>query len=497
MGQDNNMGRSLGILLAFVLLAGSCNKGPQEEAGGGMGGMMDGPPPVAVFVAPVQMVDYSPAIKLIGETRAEQRAVLAAEVAGKVTAIRHRVGERHNEADGWLIRIDPSSYKASADAAEASLRQAEENLNKANNGPREEDIRAQQAQVAAARARLHQAEDNLSRMQALADAGVIAESALIAAKTETETARAALKAAEEVLSAMQAGARIEDRNSAEASVSMAQSNLSSSRISLGRTSVAPEFDSVVSALMVEVGQYVGPGTPLVEVVSAEGTEAWFNLPEEELSNVDIGDDVEMRFAAFPDEVFHGALISVSPAANEQTRQFPLRVVVSDSRIRPGMTVEGRILRGTAVPTKMIDMDSVIQSPLGTICWVMDSDPSDPMKTSARQVTIVTGARLDNMVVVESEELQPGMMVVTRGKQQVYPTAVLIPVNLMPPGGMGGAPGGPDGPGGPPDGKLPAEVEDTAKPADAPAAVAPPQENGTAAAEDKTDSGNPCGEGSAG
>src|SRR5690606_31300641 len=98
-----------------------------------------------------------------------------------------------------------------------------------------------------------------------------------------------------------------------------------------------------------------------------------------------------------------------------------------------------------VPTKMINMDSVIQSPLGTICWVMDSDPADPMSSSARQVILETGARVDNMVVVTTEELQPGMMVVTRGKQQVYPGATLIPVNLMPPGGGGGgAEGGPPG-----------------------------------------------------
>lgn len=490
------MGRLTGTGIAMLLLIlCSCNKGPAEDAGGGMGGMGDGPPPVAVFVAPVQMVDYSPAIKLIGDTRAEQRVTLAAEVPGRVMEIRHRVGERHNASDGWLIRIDPASYQVGTESAEAALRQAEENLNKANNGPREEDIRAQQAQVDAARARLDQAEDNLGRMQALADAGVISETALIAAKTETDTARAALKAAEEVMSAMQAGARVEDRRSAEASVSMAQSNLQSNRISLGRTSVAPKFDAIVSQLMVEVGQYVGPGTPLVEVVSADGTEAWFNLPEEEISNVEIGDDVEMRFAAFPEEVLHGAVISVSPAANDQTRQFPLRVHVSDSRIRPGMTVEGRILRGTAVPTKMIDMDSVIQSPLGTICWVMDSDPSDPMKTSARQVTIVTGARLDNMVVVESDELHPGMMVVTRGKQQVYPMAALIPVNLMPPGGMGGAPGGP---GGPPDGAPTGAASGAAgMPDDAAADEAPPADANEETGEGSVGSENPCSEESAG
>ena len=480
------MGRLTCILIA-VLLLGSCNKGPQQDAGGGMGGMGDGPPPVAVYVEPVQMVDYAPAIKLIGETRATQRAILAAEVAGRVTEIRHRVGERHQLSDGWLIRIDPASYQAGVASAEAAVRQAKESLIKAENGPREEDIRAQQAQVEAARARLQQAEDNLARNEALARGGVISESALIAIRTEAETARAALRAAEEVLSAMQAGARIEDKRAAEAAVSQAQSGLDSSRISLSRTTIRPEFDSIVSNLMVEVGQFVGPGTPLVEVVSADGTEAWFNLPEEELGGVLPGDDVEMRFAAFPDEVLHGAVISISPAANGQTRQFPLRVQVNDARIQAGMSLEGRILREQPVPTKMINMDSVILAPLGTVCWVMDSDPNDPMKSSARQVIITTGARVDNMVVVNSDELQPGMMIVTRGKQQVYPGATLIPVNLMPPGGgMGGAPQGEGGP--PAEGAVPDENY-------------PPADDDSAAGEstgnEDEGSDNPCSEGSAG
>ncbi|MCB1216042.1 efflux RND transporter periplasmic adaptor subunit [bacterium] len=485
--------RYTGILLALLLC--SCNRGGDQGQAAGMGGMGDGPPPVAVFVEPVQMVDYSPAIKLIGETRAEQRAMLAAEVAGSVTGIRHRVGEQHLKSDGWLISIDPASYQAGVNGASAALEMARENLRKAQNGPRSEDVRAQEAQVEAAEARLHQAEDNLARMESLARGGVIAETALVSARTEVETARSAFQAASELLAAMHAGSREEDIAAAEAAVKQAEASLRSSNVSLGRTTVAPDFDSVVSNLLVEVGQFVGPGTPLVEVVSAGETEAWFNLPEEELGNVSPGDDVEMRFTAFPDEVFHGAVISISPAANGQTRQFPLRVAISDTRILPGMTVEGRILRGESVPTKMINMDSVIQAPLGTVCWVMDPDPNDPQKTSARQVIIETGARVDNMVVVMSEELQPGMMVVTRGKQQVYPTAMLIPVNLMNMGG-GGEGGPPPGAGG--EGMQPPPEAGTEGGVDAGSGMhenAGSAEGGQQAGGDEAGGGhdNPCGQ----
>ena len=70
------------------------------------------------------------------------------------------------------------------------------------------------------------------------------------------------------------------------------------------------------------------------------------------------------------------------------------------------------------------------------------------------VTVTIGENVDEFIVVTSGGLSAGDMVVTRGKEQLYPTAHIIPTNLKPPGGGGGG-----APGGAPAGEKPAASGD--------------------------------------
>ncbi|MCH7472581.1 efflux RND transporter periplasmic adaptor subunit [bacterium] len=443
----------LATFLLLVLIAAGCPKGdgqqgPGEEGGFGGGG---GPPPVPVVVAPVELRDYAPAIELVGEIRASKRATLAAEVSGRVVAISHRLGEAHPRSAGALIRIDASSYQVALDGAQARLAAAKEALRRLEKGPREQEIAAQEAAVTAARATEKQALDNFERQEELFEAGVIPESALVAAQAQADAASANCRAAEEMLNNLLAGSREEDIAAASAQVDLAKSNVGAARLDLSRTSVTPAFNAVVSALFVEVGQFVAPGTPLVEVVADGPGEAWFNLPEEEVARVNPGDAVELRLDALMGEVFDGEVISISPAAEKETRQFPVRVAVSSERLKPGMAVRGRLLTEEPRPTMMISEDATLMGNLGLVTYRMTPPAGEGDLPGVEMVPIVTGQHIDDLVVVVEGDLEPGQMVVTRGKEQLYPGAKIIPTNLMGEGGPGGAPGMG---GGPPDGMGP-------------------------------------------
>jgi hypothetical protein len=52
-----------------------------------------------------------------------------------------------------------------------------------------------------------------------------------------------------------------------------------------------------------------------------------------------------------------------------------------------------------------------------------------------------GENLDDVVVLLKGDLKPGDMLVTRGKEQLYPSAKIIPTNLKPQGQTGGIGGG--------------------------------------------------------
>jgi RND family efflux transporter MFP subunit len=391
--------------------------------------------------------DYAQAIELLGDVRAKQRATLAAEVSGKVVKVAHRVGETAPKGQA-LIQIDPASYSAQLAAAQASLETARQQYLEATSGPRRETIAAQESAVAAAQARYDAAKDTLDRQQQLYAEGVVSESALVAAQSGADAAQAALKQEQQRLNELNAGTRTEEVKAAQARVDAAISAVKLAQLSLKRTTVAPPFEALVSQLMVEVGQYVGPGTPLAEVVALKSgskvdNEAWFNLPEAQARRVQPGGMVELRADALarPGEtppVIRGKVASVAPAADPITRQFPVRVWLDDARLRPGMTVRGRILLGTPKATLMVPQDATTQTSLGLAVYRMTPPAKEGELPSVEPVTVTIGENVDKYIVVLTGEVKPGDMLVTRGKEQLYPTAHIIPTNL---GQGGGSPGG--------------------------------------------------------
>jgi len=64
----------------------------------------------------------------------------------------------------------------------------------------------------------------------------------------------------------------------------------------------------------------------------------------------------------------------------------------------------------------------------------------PPLPTVEMVLVETGDTLGDLVAVEGN-LQPGMMVVTRGNEQLQTGASIIPTNLMGDGAQGGAPDG--------------------------------------------------------
>ena len=437
----------LGLLLAAVVCGGCMRRGGPPAGAGAAGGMgaMTGPPPVPVVVAPVELQPYAPAIELTGDIRASQRATLAAEVSGKVVAIAHRVGEKNAQAS-VLISIDPASYQAGVNAAKADLDAAEQALSRLENGPRPQEIAAQEAAVAAAQAQYNQALDNLTRQSELYKQGVVPQSAMVAAQSAADAAKAGVDAAQQVLDSLRQGSRKEDIGGAQARVDQARSGLAVAQLMLSRTMIKPSFDAVVTALYVEVGQYVGPGSPVCEVIADEPAEAWFNLPQDKAADVKTGAVVELRADALPDAVIKGSVISVSPAADPTTRQFPVRVAVKDERLKPGMAVRGRILTAEPKPTLMISDNAPVQSKLGLVVYRMvppgpndqPTMPGMPALPSVESVPVEVGAHVDGLTVLLHGNLKAGDMIVTRGKEQLYISAKIIPTNLMPQGGAGGA-----------------------------------------------------------
>lgn len=139
---------------------------------------------------------------------------------------------------------------------------------------------------------------------------------------------------------------------AEARLKLAQARLSKMRI------VAP-FDGIVGIRRVSLGDYVKDGTDLVNVEDVHDLKVDFRLPERNLRQIRVAQDVEVVADALPGDRWQGRIEAINPRIDANGRSLELRARLDNAsgKLRPGMFVRVRVIigerRGLLVPEEAI------------------------------------------------------------------------------------------------------------------------------------------------
>jgi membrane fusion protein (multidrug efflux system) len=277
---------------------------------------------------------------------------LGTKVAGLVRDV--KVGDYQQVRKGdELVRLEDDDYRAQVAQAAAAVDAAKAAL---ENNRRQRDLQEAriqralagidqaQAQIAAAQAGKEAVQADLSRtgsersrQEALLATGSATRQRVEAAVADQErfTAQLAsreadLTQARTVLRSNQLAVETERRSKAviesqesqlfadlharDAALAVAQVNLSYTRI------VAPA-DGTVGERQVRPGQLVSPGT---QVLSFVGGTTWVqaNFRETQLTNITVGDPVDVRIDVYPGEVIHGRVLEIAPASGSQFALLP-------------------------------------------------------------------------------------------------------------------------------------------------------------------------------
>lgn len=221
---------------------------------------------------------------------------VSGKLPGRVTQVFVKEGDMVKQGD-TLIHIHSS-------VAEAKLMQAEgmETASKAMNkkvdaGTRVQIIQSAEQLLAQARAARVIAEKTYTRMQNLFAQGVVSEQKRDEAKAAFDAAAAGEKAAESQLSLARSGAQSEDKTASEAMVTVARGGVDEVEALLEDQYLTAPCDGQVDQIYPQVGELVSLGAPLMSVLRVDDKWVTFNVREEELNNLKIGQEVEVTVPA--------------------------------------------------------------------------------------------------------------------------------------------------------------------------------------------------------
>ena len=292
-----------------------------------------------------------------------------AKVSGYVTAVNVAENDRVR-ADSTLVRIDEREYAVRVAQADAELAAARAQVG--GSGMAEAQVAnatgqraALDASIAAARANSVKADADLARMRELVAKQIVSRQQLDAAQAAADAARAQLLSAQRSASAAGAGV-----TNAEAGVRLAQARLAAAQatrdnaaLQLSYTRVVSPVGGIVSRKQVEVGQLVQAGQPLLTVVSDTGVWVTANFKETQLSDLHVGQAVELEVDAYGGCSAKGKVESVSAATGAKfallppdnatgnftkvVQRVPVRIAITEGcgkgqPLRPGMSVAAHV-----------------------------------------------------------------------------------------------------------------------------------------------------------
>ena len=229
------------------------------------------------------------AVTIVGVVRATEVRV-EPEVDGQLISIAVEKGARVHAGD-VLAKLSAVELTAQADQARAALASATANRNNVYAGVRREQVDSLKAEIAKANARLEYVQVQLKRTITLASQNFESQQALDQAENDAASARADVAKAQANYDAAVAGPTREERAIADAQVLAASATVAVLERRLEKTILHAPADGVVSVIAAEVGENIRAGQPIL-MVEASGKQ-WlsFNVREDHLSGLTVGETV--------------------------------------------------------------------------------------------------------------------------------------------------------------------------------------------------------------
>ncbi|MAD78936.1 MAG: hypothetical protein CMJ51_06145 [Planctomycetaceae bacterium] len=326
-----------------------------------------------------------------------------------------------------LVRLDAEDYQRQAEAAGERLVQIDAEIDRLDT-----EYAASKSRLTIVERALELSESDLQRVRDARAKGAALPREIDAAEQQVLTARRSLVTIQELIDTLPVKRRI---LSAQRDQLVSDQKIAESQVA--RCEIVAPFDGVVAAVMVEVGEQVGPGSPVVRIFDPSVIELPLRIPASARGRVGTGDRVMIN-RTVGDRPIEAVVDRLSPEDDAGSRTMTVFVEIDsrDGAVVPGLFVRGEVVESDSTPRSIVPRRSVVNQRVmlvedGKIGFerVRTSFPLSGQRPSTGledeqwlvlESTLPEGARV---VVDGARDLEEGMAVEPRSPEGLDESAV--------------------------------------------------------------------------
>ena len=230
---------------------------------------------------------------------------------------------------------------------------------------------------------------------------------------------------------------------AAANAKTSQAAVAEARATLNKKVLRAPFDGKVGVRLVDVGQYLNPGTAVVTLQALDPIYADFYMPPQQASQLSTGLKAMVRLDADAAAHLEGEIAAINPKVETASRNVLVRATLHNpgSKLLPGTSVNIEVNAGKPARYITVPQTAVTFNPYGNTIYLavedkdekgqLKKDDKGQPKLTARQAFVVTGPTRGDQVAV-FEGIKEGDTVVTAGQLKIQNGTSLAVNNAVQP-----------------------------------------------------------------
>lgn len=206
-----------------------------------------------------------------------------------------------------------------------------------------------------------------------------------------------------------------------------------------KTIVAP-FAGDLGLVLVNLGQYLTPGTVIVTLQDLTQMQADFLVPQDKVNAMAPGQTVTVTADGLPGRTFTGQIQAINSKIDPNTRNATVRAIIPnpDKVLRPGMFVAVTVNIGAPQQLVTLPATAITYNSYGSLAFLVKPN-ADGTGNIVQQSFVTTGDKRGDQVAV-LKGIDPGQEVVTGGQLKLKNgAAVTIDNSVQPPNNPTAAP----------------------------------------------------------
>lgn len=197
-----------------------------------------------------------------------------------------------------------------------------------------------------------------------------------------------------------------------AAAAQARAQAQAVQAEIGDRVIRAPFAGWVSLRNISVGAIASQGTTIATISDLSTIKLDFTVPETMLSALQVGQTIEARSDAYPEQPFRGVIHTIDPVIDPNTRAVTVRARLpnSDRRLRPGMLLTVSVENSPRMALSVPEL-AVVGEGDGRFVFTVDG------QGRAVRTPVRTGMRAEGRIEIVAG-LRPGQRVVTEGVVKV-------------------------------------------------------------------------------